>query len=69
MKKLTIALLATFSIQTSAACVFSHERTSGMNKICYYDCVDGERAITISATSLCPLQLYSIMREMMGLCD
>jgi hypothetical protein len=38
-----------------------------MNKICYYDCLDGQRAITISAISMCPLQLYSMMREIMGL--
>jgi hypothetical protein len=69
MKKITIALLATLSMNASAACFFSHERVSGMNKICTYDCVDGQRSITISATSLCPLQLYRVMRGIMGLDD
>jgi hypothetical protein len=31
------------------------ERTSGMNKICYYDVLGSTRALTISAVSLCPL--------------
>lgn len=67
MKKLTLALLCTLPMNASAACFYSHERTSGMNKICYYDCVDGQRAITISAVELCPLSLYRAMRAMMGL--
>ena len=39
------------------ACLYVGERTSGMNKICYYDCVSGQMAITISSTKLCPLTL------------
>ncbi len=30
------------------------EKISGMNKICYYDCLGGEAAITIKSTELCP---------------
>ena len=39
------------------ACFLSGEQTSGFNKICYHNCVGGIRAITIGATSLCPLSL------------
>jgi hypothetical protein len=43
--------------QVAAGCFKSGEETSGMNKICYYRCVGGDKAITISSTSLCPLSL------------
>ena len=33
------------------------EKISGMNKICYYDCLGGEVAITIKSTELCPLTI------------
>ncbi|BAQ16936.1 hypothetical protein [Methyloceanibacter caenitepidi] len=38
-------------------CFFSHEVASGMNKICYYDCLGSPAAITISSVSLCPLNI------------
>jgi len=65
MKKVILAavLLAPIGAQ---ACFLSGERVSGMNKICYYDCVSGTRAITIRSTSLCPLSLYRDMLEIMG---
>src|ERR1700730_7509306 len=31
------------------------EQMSGMNKICYYDCLESAAAITIGAAELCPL--------------
>jgi len=64
-----VIFMALLAISESAlsACFFSHERVSGLNKLCTYDCVDGQRSITISATSLCPLQLYRVMRGIMGL--
>ena len=31
------------------------ERVSGMNKICYYNTVSGQRTINISSVGLCPL--------------
>jgi hypothetical protein len=57
-----IFLIASLLLGSSAAsaCFLSGEDTSGMNKICYYDCVSGKRAITIRATSLCPLSLSQI---------
>lgn len=45
------------NIQKVATCFYKGERTSGMNKICYYDCLGSEAAITISNVSLCPLSI------------
>ncbi|MDG2060848.1 MAG: hypothetical protein P8J93_03395 [SAR86 cluster bacterium] len=51
-----IALL--YSMTASAAvCFLENETTSGMNKICYYSCVSGTKAITIGAVQLCPLTI------------
>ena len=44
-------------IEVAAICFKSGEQTSGMNKICYYDCLGSTKAITISSTSLCPLTI------------
>jgi len=38
-------------------CFKSGERTSGMNKICYYNCLGSEAAITIKSHQLCPLSI------------
>lgn len=38
-------------------CFARGEQTSGMNKICYYDCLGSARAVTQSAISLCPLTI------------
>lgn len=56
MKTLLFATLLLTS-QLASACFLSGEQTSGMNKICFYDCVSGTKAITVSAVSLCPLSL------------
>ena len=58
---LPVALILSVIGNNASACFKSGESTSGMNKICYYDCVSGKKAITISATSLCPLSLYKSM--------
>ena len=34
----------------------SGERTSGWNKVCYYDTIYGTKTLNISHMSLCPLQ-------------
>jgi hypothetical protein len=39
------------------SCQKAGEKTDGMNKICYYRCLSGEAAITISSTQLCPLTI------------
>ena len=41
----------------SVTCYFKGERSSGMNKICYYDCMGSDAAITISSVALCPLNI------------
>jgi hypothetical protein len=41
----------------ATTCFKTGERTSGMNKICYYDCLGSEAAITISSVELCPLSI------------
>ena len=45
--------------ENSAAgtCFKKGERISGMNKICTYRCVSGDKAITISSIKLCPLSI------------
>jgi hypothetical protein len=54
---ITIVALTIFSISNSQACFLSGETISGMNKICFYDCISGTKAITISSVSLCPLSI------------
>ncbi len=38
-------------------CFYQSEATSGMNKICYYSCVSGTAAFTVSSIALCPLSI------------
>lgn len=44
-------------LKVAAYCPKSGERAAGQNKICYYDCLSGTVAITISSTSICPLSI------------
>ena len=44
-------------IQASVMCFKTGEQVSGMNKICYYNCLGSTAAITISSVSLCPLSI------------
>jgi hypothetical protein len=37
------------------SCFFTRDVTSGMNKICYYNCVGSGHAITVGAAQICPL--------------
>ena len=41
----------------AVTCFKTGEERSGMNKICYYNCVGSRAAITVSAASLCPLSI------------
>ena len=43
--------------QLAVTCFKTGETISGMNKICYYDCLGSAAAITISAVDLCPLTI------------
>ena len=45
------------SYEVAALCFGAGEETSGMNKICYYDCLGGKVAITIKSHKLCPLTI------------
>lgn len=46
--------IATFNQVT---CFKKSEEISGMNKICYYDCLGSGAAITIKSHELCPLTI------------
>ena len=46
-----------YTIIVAGTCFKSGEQTSGMNKICYYDCVEGTKAITIKSYQLCPMTI------------
>lgn len=41
--------------KVAGTCFSSGEQISGLNKICFYDCVSGGKAITIKSVQLCPL--------------
>jgi hypothetical protein len=43
--------------QVAVMCFKTGEQISGMNKICYYDCLGSGTAITIRSTQLCPLSI------------
>jgi len=43
--------------QIAVMCFKTGENISGMNKICFYDCLGSATAITINSTSLCPLSI------------
>ena len=44
-------------VEIAVVCFKTGEKTSGMNKICFYDCLGSAAAITIGATQLCPLTI------------
>jgi hypothetical protein len=43
----------------AVTCFKTGEKISGMNKICFYNCLGSEAAITISAVDLCPLSIQN----------
>jgi hypothetical protein len=43
--------------QVAVVCFLQGEVISGFNKICYYDCLDSQAAITIASVQLCPLNI------------
>jgi len=59
MKTLIIIVTLWLSVVVAAAsgCFFKYSYVSGMNQICVYDCLEGDRAITIQAHEICPLWL------------
>lgn len=42
---------------SAVTCFKTGEQISGMNKICYYDCLGSGYAITIKSHELCPLSV------------
>lgn len=56
MKKLTAAIFAVVFASSAFAgtAFFKYERSSGMNKICFYDHIGSEVAITVKSYDLCP---------------
>ncbi len=45
------------AIANAVTCFKKGEYTSGFNKICVYNCLGSDRAITIGNTQLCPLSI------------
>lgn len=45
------------TIEVAGNCTLDREATSGSQKFCYYNCIDGKKTITISANEFCPLDL------------
>ena len=54
-----LAILLTYLIKPAYAvtCFKKGEYTSGFNKICIYNCLGSDKAITIKNTQLCPLSI------------
>ena len=44
-------------MRLAVTCFSTGEQTSGMNKICYYDCLGSTVAINVGAVELCPLTI------------
>ena len=59
MRILALAIfLSVLATPASAVmCFLKGEQLSGMNKICYYDCLGSGAAITIKSYQLCPLTI------------
>ena len=43
--------------QIAAVCFKNGEQVSGMNKICYYNCMGSTVAMTVKSTDLCPMSI------------
>jgi hypothetical protein len=54
-----IFLLLALAAATAFAsgCFLKYSYVSGMNRICVYDCISGEKHITIGSCDICPLSL------------
>ena len=58
MKTLILATLLSVSLSaTAGTAFFKYEYTSGMNKVCVYDDLGSNVAITIKSYQLCPLTI------------
>lgn len=43
------------SSPTGVSCVYQNQVTSGISKICYYNCAGSTKAMNVSAAQICPL--------------
>ena len=43
--------------QIAMVCFYDSETTSGMNKICYYNCLGSLAAVTLGFTEICPMSI------------
>jgi hypothetical protein len=43
------------SYSTGTTCHYTRDVTSGMNKICHYNCLGSGHAMTVGAAQICPL--------------
>ena len=43
--------------QIAMACFYDSETASGMNKICYYNCLGSLAAITLGFAEICPMSI------------
>jgi len=43
--------------QIAIVCFFDSETTSGMNKICYYNCLGSLATITLGFAEICPMSI------------
>ena len=59
MRILALALFLIVAATPASAvmCFLKGEQISGLNKICYYDCLGSGAAITIKSYQLCPLSI------------
>ena len=44
-------------VKVAVICFKSGEQVSGMNKICFYNCLGSTVAINVSSVALCPLSI------------
>jgi hypothetical protein len=43
--------------KVAMVCFYDSQTTSGMNKICYYNCLGSLAAITLGFTEICPMSI------------
>ena len=52
-------LVGSVSLMAMTLCFFNYElASSGLTKICVYDCLGSPAAITVSAVAVCPLSIH-----------
>lgn len=45
------------NVEIAMACFKAGEETSGLNRICFYNCMGSKTAITIKITEICPITI------------